>query len=616
MCGILGMLGTRWLEAAPLALRSLNSRGPDEHTTLQLGLGEGVFCHTRLAVTDLLGGHQPMQTPDGRYIIVFNGEIYNAPALRRELEGLGISFLTDHSDTEVLLLGYRVWGAGLLPRLDGMFAFAVWDAAERRLFAARDKVGIKPFMYAACDGGFIFASTLAPFLVLPDFPRQVDPEALRDYLAFQTVLAPQTFLRDVRQLPPAHSLSFEGATGELTVQPWWSLPAVPEFTGDKSSLLPTLDRALRESVRRQMTADVPLGAFLSGGIDSSLMVKYLSEASTRPVKTFSMRFSEDAFDESRYAREVAQLFGCEHYEFAAPDIDGDLFARAISELDQPLADPAYVMTYALSRLTREHVTVAISGDGGDELFGGYARFCKTEASYPAKFWHGSARRLIDARLLPSAMMRRTLSGREMLHYQRVELGPWPGRKNLGQYLSPDMAAKVHVENTLGLWTRLLDQHGGQWDSDALMRADLWTYLSENCLSKTDRASMAHGLEVRVPLLGQPVLDVALAWPARLHLAGGLKSVLTELARRDLPANVWNREKHGFSVPLEVYFNGPWRLVVDDVLSRSEIIAPFLRHGMVRDLWKRSIRHRASRRLAYTFIVLLIWLDRNGIVFES
>lgn len=611
MCGILGMVGTPWLDAAPAALSTLRSRGPDEQTTLRLG--EAVLCHTRLAVTDLVGGHQPMRTVDGRYTIIFNGEIYNAPALRRELEAAGEVFQTDHSDTEMLLLGYRVWGEAMLPRLDGMFAFAVWDAHTRQLFAARDRVGIKPFLYAAQAGGLVFASTMAPFLALPDFPRQIDPEALRDYLAFQTVLAPQTFLREVRQLPPAHLLRFDAASSQLSVSPWWRVPRAPAQGDAPDTLIAGADAAIRESVNRQLMADVPLGAFLSGGIDSSLMVKYLSEQSHGPVRTFSMRFSDDQFDESRHARAVAALYGCEHHEFSAPDVTGEVFAAAIGDLDQPLADPAYVMTHALSRLTREHVTVAISGDGGDELFGGYPRFLKTAGQFPAKWWQAPARRLIDVGLLPEAMLRRTLSGVEMLHYQRVELGPWPGRKDIRRLLAPWLVAQAQPEKTLALWRELLAEQGPDINSDALMRADLWTYLSENCLGKTDRASMAHGLEVRVPLLGQPVIDFALRQPAAVHLNGGLKSILTGLAKQTLPETVWNREKHGFSVPLHRYFNGEWQAVADDVFARCASIAPFLEAAAVRRLWAEGKAGRASRRLVYTLLVLLLWLDGRGVV---
>lgn len=616
MCGILGMVGTRWRSEAVEALRALKLRGPDEQTLTDLG--PAVFAHTRLAVIDLAGGHQPMQTADRRFTIVFNGEIYNAPELRHELEAAGERFQTDHSDTEVLLLGYRAWGENLLAKLDGMFAFAVWDAQSRELFAARDRLGIKPFMYAALDDGLIFASTLAPFLALTDFPRRLDPEALRDYLAFQTPLAPQTFLRDVRQLPPAHALHFRESTRELKIKAWWQIPpaaSLPlvDLSGDE--LLERTDAVLRTSVRRQMAADVPLGAFLSGGIDSSLMAYYLSEASSRPLETFCLKFAEQAYDESAHAAEVARALGCQHHVLEAPSLGAEALIDAIQALDQPLADPAYVMTHALSALTRQHVTVAISGDGGDELFGGYPRFRETAAHFPASAWQSLARRGVDAGILPASLLRRTLHGREMLHYRRVEMGPWPGRKSFQNYLQPQILSEARPERTLGLWLDLLAAQGGQVDSDALMRADLWTYLSENCLTKTDRASMAHSLEVRVPMLGQPVVDFALGLDARTHLQEGGKSLLTGLAKRKLPACVWNRQKHGFSVPLQALFNGAWQEIGQQVFAGSALPA-FLKADQTARLWQDARVGRASRRLAYTFLVLLIWLDGKQLSFEA
>jgi asparagine synthase (glutamine-hydrolysing) len=370
-------------------------------------------------------------------------------------------------------------------------------------------------------------------------------------------------------------------------------------------------------VRRQLVADVPLGAFLSGGIDSSLMVRYMAEAGDchgRPLKTFNLRFADAGFDESAHARAVAERFGCEHHELQAPDITGDVFAAAIADLDQPLADPAYVMTHALAKLTREHVTVAISGDGGDELFCGYPRFLDTEDRHPRRAWQPLLRRLIDAGLAPSALLRRSLSGRELLHYRRVELGPWPGRKNLAQYLAPAVAAAARPQDTLVRWRELVAELGGTMDTATLMRADLWTYLSENCLVKTDRASMAHSLEVRVPMLGRPVLDVVLGLPAAVHSEGGSKSLLTEIARASLPETVWNREKHGFSTPLASYFSGAWRAVCDEAVAAATICAPFLNAATVADLWRQAQAGRASRRLAYTLVVLLVWLDSHSLDF--
>jgi asparagine synthase (glutamine-hydrolysing) len=611
MCGILGFVGTRWRPHAGTALARLHSRGPDEQSVLDLG--EAVFGHARLAVIDLAGGHQPMRSPDGRYSIVFNGEIYNFAELRRELEARGFAFAT-RSDTEVLLHGYVAWGKGLLDRLDGMFAFAVWDAGERRLFAARDPLGIKPLMVAAIDGGLVFASTLAPFFALPDFPRRLDAEALRDYLAFQTPLAPHTFVSAVRQLPPAHLLRFDAATATLVTERYWSIPRPVPLTDDRPTLVARIDAALKESVRRQLVADVPLGAFLSGGIDSSLMVRYMAEAGARPLKTFNLRFADAGFDESAHARAVAARFGCEHHELAAPVIGGDVFAAAIADLDQPLADPAYVMTHALARLTRQHVTVAISGDGGDELFCGYPRFLDTEERHEQRAWQAPLRRLIDLGLAPAALLRRSLAGQELLHYRRVEVGPWPGRKNLARYLTPAAATAAQPADTLRLWREQITELGGTMDTATLMRADLWTYLSENCLVKTDRASMAHGLEVRVPMLGMPVLDAVLGLPAAVHTQGGSKALLTEIARAGLPETVWNRAKHGFSTPLASYFNGAWRPICDEAVAATTMRAPFLDTARVADLWRQARAGRASRRLAYTMVVLLIWLAGHPLDF--
>ena len=604
MCGILGLIATPWQQDAPMALARIGSRGPDEQQLLVEGIA--TLGNTRLAVIDPEGGRQPMRSRDGRYVLVHNGEIYNFRELRAELEALGMAFST-RSDSEVLLQGYAVWGDALPARLDGMFAFAVWDTRERVLFAARDRLGVKPFFYSA-RAGFAFASTLASFYGLRDFPLRLDYEALRDYLAFQVCLAPSSFLADVRQLPPACRLRWREEGNRLEVTRYWEIPSPADRAPAREEMVAQVDRALRESVRRQLVADVPLGAFLSGGIDSGLMVHYMAQAGGRPPETFTVAFAEAQFDETPYAQLVAQAYGCRHHVLEAPVIDGAAFISAIEALDQPLADPAYVMTSALAALTRRHVTVAISGDGGDELFAGYQRFADEAARHPARLGQDAARRLVEAGALPGALLRRTLHGKELLHYRHVELGPWnTGRKSLMRFLAPEALAQARPERGLALWRSL----AGEMDTASLMRADLWTYLSENCLAKADRASMAHGLEVRVPMLGNPVLDAVLALPAAAHYdAGGGKALLRALAARHLPEAAWRRKKHGFSVPLLQLFNGPWREAAEAVLQRCESLAPFLRADAVRAQWKSALRGRGSRRLAYTFVVLLLWLERH------
>jgi len=607
MCGIFGLIDTPWRDGAGAALDTLRTRGPDDSAVLDLG--EAILCHTRLAVIDLVSGQQPMRSADGRYAIVFNGEIYNFRELRKELAGAGHEFTTQ-SDTEVLLQGFAAWGERVVPRLDGMFAFAVWDAHERVLFAARDRMGIKPFFYSTA-AGLSFGSTLAPFLRLDGFPRQVDYQALRDYLACQTALAPHSFLNAVRQLSPASQLVWTASDGRLEIKRYWDIPAPSDLAFNRAELVDRVDAAIGDSVRAQLVADVPLGAFLSGGIDSGLMVHYMARAGARPLRTFNLRFREAAFDETPYARAVAERFGTEHHAVDAPQIDGASFAQAIDELDQPLADPAYVMTHALSRLTRSFVTVAISGDGGDELFGGYARFREEEDRYPRRPGQDLLRELVEAGWLPGALLRRSLHGRDRVFYRRVELGPWEvSRKSLKRYLAPDAWARCMPEKTLGLWRELAASFGGRMNTESLMRADLWTYLSDNCLAKTDRASMAHGLEVRVPLLGNAVLDSVLRLSAKAHFNGEDKLLLRDLARRYLPDSVWNRPKHGFSVPLRELFNGAWRDRCEDVVHRTAEIAPFLNAPAVSTLWRAARAGHGSRRLAYTFVVLLIWLEQH------
>jgi asparagine synthase (glutamine-hydrolysing) len=608
MCGILGLISTPWQQYAQAALARIEARGPDEQRLFE----EQGAClgNTRLAVIDPEGGHQPMRSRDGRYVLVHNGEIYNFRELRAQLEASGASFST-RSDTEVLLQGYATWGEGLPARLDGMFAFAVWDLRERELFVARDRLGVKPLFYST-HSGFSFASTLAPFFALQGFPRRLDYQALRDFLAFQVCLAPHSFLADVRQLPPASSLRWRERDGKLDVRRYWEIPQAKPQATDREALLEQVDAALQESVRRQLVADVPLGAFLSGGVDSGLMVHYMAQASGRAPETFTMAFADAQFDETPYARMIADAYGCRHHVLEAPTIDGAAFANAIHGLDQPLADPAYVVTGALAGLARRQVTVAISGDGGDELFAGYERFADEAALHSARAGQDAARGLLEAGLLPGALLRRTLHGKDLLFYRHAELGPWrAGRKSLARFLAPDALAQSRPEDTLGLWRSL----AGDMDTASLMRADLWTYLSENCLAKADRASMAHGLEVRVPMLGNPVLDAVLDMPAAVHYDGaGGKALLRALAARYLPSQAWQRPKHGFSVPLQDLFNGAWRAPAEDVLQRCEVLAPFLRADDVRALWKSALRGRGSRRLAYSFVVLLLWLDKHELQF--
>lgn len=607
MCGLLTIVGDTWADSFAPALDSLTWRGPDERGEWHehdVHLG-----HRRLSIIDLHAGQQPMHSADGRYVIVYNGEIYNFKDLRDELASLGQTMRTD-CDTEVLLEGYARFGKDILGRLDGMFAFVIWDRQEKTIFAARDRFGIKPLFYSTA-GGFTAASTMQPFFELRGFPRKLNYEALREYLAVQSIPSPMTVLRDVSSLPPASWLSWNPFGGRLETGRYWDIPRATDTPRSFDDLVETSDAALALSVKRQLVSDVPLGAFLSGGIDSSLMIHYMAAASSNPVKTFTVRFdAKKGYDESGYARQVADRFGCQHHELDAREITGDTLAGSLAGLDQPLADPAYLPLRELCELTREHVTVAVAGDGGDELFGGYPRYLKGESAYTGSLPLNILHRM---GLLPPALLRRALSAKDGLLWDRVKFGPFLGtRKDMAALLSPDAVNQCAIDQTMCDWLKLAQQFGDPIEADQLMRADLWTYLSENCLVKSDRASMAHSLEARVPMLGNPVADLVLPQPAGVKMQGGLKAVLLELSKRHLPRDVWDRPKHGFSVPLDTYFASTWRKQCDDWVHRCGDLAPFLNAKAVRGRWAACLNGRGDKRGMYTLLALLGWLDTHQV----
>ncbi len=607
MCGLITIVGDTWADSFKPALDSLTSRGPDERgewheQDVHLG-------HRRLSIIDLKSGQQPMLSAADRYAIVYNGEIYNFQDIRDELAALGQPMRT-HCDTEVLLEGYARWGKDILSRLDGMFAFVIWDRQDKTIFAARDRFGIKPLFYSTA-GGFTATSTMQPFFELRGFPRKLNYEALREYLAVQSIPSPMTILRDVHSLAPASWLSWNPSTGQLEAGRYWDIPHATGTPMSFNELVEASDAALGKSVQRQLVSDVPLGAFLSGGVDSSLMVHYMAQASSNPVKTFTVRFdAKKGYDESKYARQVAKRFGCEHHELDARDINGDTLAQALAGLDQPLADPAYLPLRELCELTRRHVTVAVAGDGGDELFGGYPRFLQGESTYTGSLPFNLLRSL---GLLPPAMRRRALRGTEGLLWDRVKFGPFPGtRKDMAALLTHVAADACNIEQTMRYWLDLARRFGSPIEADQLVRADLWTYLSENCLVKSDRASMAHSLEARVPMLGNPVVDLVLPQPVAINPDVGLKLVLYELAKHRLPRDVWDRPKHGFSVPLATYFTGTWRARCEDWISRCGGLAPFLNEKAVRTRWSACLNGRGDKRGMYTLIALLGWLDTHQV----
>jgi asparagine synthase (glutamine-hydrolysing) len=376
------------------------------------------------------------------------------------------------------------------------------------------------------------------------------------------------------------------------------------------------DFLLKESVKRQIVSDVPIGGFLSGGIDSSLMIHYLSNSGASNLKTFNMRFKGFDVDETPSALSVSHKYGTNHNIIDIDNINSSEFISAIKKLDQPLADPAYVATFLLSKETSKSVKVCISGDGGDELFGGYPRFFDTEDMHPKTLLSQIISHSVSKGIISGKAYRRGLTGKDLLFYKRVELGPFPkSRKDFSLYLKDETLFKCNINQILSLWRELLSNYGEKIDTEALMKSDIWTYLPENCLVKADRASMAFGLEIRVPFLGNPLLDEVLNWQSNLHVNDkNNKVILRSLAIKNLPKEVWGRPKQGFSVPLKDFFNGQWAESCEYYISQSEKLAPIFKKSALLNLWNKAKEGKSSARLAYTFIVFLIWVEENQIDF--
>jgi asparagine synthase (glutamine-hydrolysing) len=588
MCGILAILGTNPilhnLDKKRL-LDSIAHRGPDaagEWAEESIYLG-----HRRLSIIDLATGDQPMESWDGRYVIVFNGEIYNFPELRELLTAAGAKFRT-RSDTEVILEAYRRWGAAAVERLHGMFAFVIWDRHRRSAFGARDRIGIKPLCWASIGQSIVIASTLEPFSLIESL-RSIDLQAVRDIMVYDYILAPRTIFKNVHKFEPGSRFEWSLGAREPVVERYWSPPLSNDNLKTPDS--EELENLLEQAVKHQMISDVPIGVFLSGGIDSSLIVALMARHSSRPVQTFSVGFSDGKIDESPIAETVARQYGTNHTILKDEDLGPEGLLELIGRLDEPFCDPAFVPTYALSKMTKQHVKVALSGDGGDEVFGGYPKYLYGENGHfrlPFSSWFPALLRKVPWR--PRGMGRiywRTLELDDQIQYGWVHYGDFPiFRKDLRQLLRPAYQDQAQIESYFEPWERRARRYGRGFDTDVVMRADLETYLSENCLVKTDRASMLASLEVRVPYLDETIIDRILPLPASVKIrTRQLKALLLPIARRLLPREVWDRPKQGFHVPFDVRLSGMWRPAVDAALEWGESNVEIFDYRYLRRLQK-------------------------------
>ncbi len=627
MCGIAGFttFNTPVSDPADLVARMadhLAHRGPDGCGHLvapPIALG-----HRRLSVIDPVGGAQPMASPDRRFQLVFNGELYNFIELRQAREARGERFATG-SDTEVLLRELAEDPVAALPRLDGMFAFACWDAARRELLLARDRFGIKPLFYAIRNGELIFASEARTLLLHPHVSREIDRSAIGRYFAHGHVPAPGSIYRDVRKLEPGHYLIF-GPQGLRRHSPFWELPA-----HDPGGSVPPLAESagqvrdhLRLAVRRQLRSDVPVGVLLSGGIDSSALTALAARESAVPLHTFSLGFDESSFDESRHALAVARHCGTiHHHERLHARQAFDVLPQALAVLDEPLADPSLLPTFVLARLARRTVKVVLGGEGGDELFGGYPafqahrlmdRFLRLPAAIRrnlvrlADRWPAS-----DRYATASSLLALFLKGRnEASPAGRFLLWMGAGGPGAGESICSSALLEELRDDRPFADLESLAPPGSNPD-DLLQAVALKRYLEDNVLAKVDRASMAHGLEVRVPFLDPALADFALRLPTpcKLDLFRG-KRVLKRAVRDLVPPAILRRRKAGFMFPLDAWLAGPFQPCFRDWcseerLARQGLFNPARVHMLFRD---HLARRRNHGRLLWSLLVFQHWMARH------
>jgi asparagine synthase (glutamine-hydrolysing) len=625
MCGIAGfaaLSADRPLDAADVRamLDRVAHRGPDDEG---VWTAPGVVLgHRRLAIIDVAGGHQPLFGERASTAIVGNGEVYNFRELRRELEALGHHWRS-HSDTEVAAHAYDAWGVDFLQRLDGMFAIALWDGARRRLVLARDRLGEKPLYWTVADGLLIFGSELTAVLAHPAVRPEIDPAALSTYLALEYVPAPATILRGVSKLEAGTVLVLE--QGRVAVRPWWQLvPHAMAETLPYAEAVRELRRRLEHAVRSRLVSDVPLGIFLSGGIDSSAIAALAAKQGA--LETFSIGFDEASFDESAYAREVALRIGSHHHEHVVRGSEMPELVPALGRLlDEPLGDASILPTSVLSRFARERVTVALGGDGGDELFAGYPMHQAQRVASWARLLPAALHRALDAAAatLPVSHGNFALGFRVRSFLRGSAAQPplnhalWMSSFSPAEQrtlLEPDvLAAAGQADGALAAFERAWAASAG---APLLARAthlDAVTYLPNDILMKVDRASMAVALEVRAPFLARDVVEFAFAQPDGYRMRGLTgKRMLRDAVRDLLPERVLARPKKGFGMPVAAWLNGPLRPLAEDMLGGTRLEREgWFRPGTVARMLREHYAGDADhRKPLWTLLVFQLWREQK------
>ncbi|MDO6566320.1 asparagine synthase (glutamine-hydrolyzing) [Alteromonas sp. 1_MG-2023] len=623
MCGIAGFSLFDYQEGNTTTLEAMGQaiyhRGPDASGTY---LDEKIgLCHRRLSILDLTeAGNQPMYSADGKLVIVFNGEIYNFLELRAELEQQGVTFKS-HTDTEVILALYAREGVQCLEKLNGMFAFALWDISKQELFIARDRLGKKPLYYYSQDGRFAFGSEIKAILALDNIPREIRLDAVYDFFAYQYVPDPKSIFKHIHKLPPAHYMVLN--KNGFSIHEYWDL-SFKNTSHQSEETHKTQLKALLEKVTKQrMVSDVPLGAFLSGGVDSSGVVAMMAEASDNPVKTCTIGFDDKAFNEADFAREIAEKYKTEHHEYTVHQNVAERLEHIVSFFDEPFADPSLVPTFFVSELARKAVTVALAGDGGDEMFAGYEKYTTDdiENRLRNKFPEPLRKKLFPtlanvAGILPGSVGRKG--------------------KSLLNSLSHDPAMGFYITNSMmtdKMWSSLVkpdvaaqlkDYHPSQYTIDAYNKADgpdhlskilytdIKTYMTGDILVKVDRMSMAHSLEVRAPILDYQVAEFAASVPSTQKYRNGEKKyLLKEVFKPFIPDSLLYRKKMGFSTPLDEWFRGELKATTEALILKPNAGL----HSIFSELKISSIwnEHQSNTKdhgiVLWSMLMFEMWYER-------
>jgi asparagine synthase (glutamine-hydrolysing) len=624
MCGITGIVRS---DGAPVDRdllarmnQAIEHRGPDEDGFY---LSDGVgLAMRRLAIIDLKSGQQPIHNADSTAWIVFNGEIYNYRELRKDLEGRGHRFYTD-SDTEAIVHAYDEFGTACPKYLRGMFALAIWDTRTKSLFLARDRVGKKPLLYAQVNGQLVFGSEFMALLQHPDVSRDVNYEAIHHYLSFLCVPSPLTAFQSISKLPPGHSLLWK--QGEIKLERYWEIDFAHKISIDEEEAGERVVDLLRDAVRVRLMSEVPLGAFLSGGIDSSAVVALMAQESSDKVKTFSIGFEEQDFSELHHARRVAEHVGTEHHEFIVKPDAMEILPTLVEHYGEPFADSSAIPSYYVSRETRKHVTVALNGDGGDECFAGYERYAAMSMAQryvkllPAAIRNGVIRNLANA--LPQAQSRKNPLRKAQRFLDAASLSPvqrylrWvsafddQAKRNI---YSDEFRSETAAFSTVSFLEPWFARANGAGIVDASLLTDTMTYLPNDLLVKMDIASMTVSLEARSPFLDHHLMEFAASLPERLKLRGmTTKYLLKQVLKKFVPEENLTRAKMGFGIPIGHWFRGSMQSFLrETLLSEKALSRGLFNPDKVRQMIDQHVERKVDHdQRLWTLLMLELWFER-------